>query len=388
MLNQITIKNFITHITLVTLALILTACSFFDKDNTPPPTPLTNFKAEIRPQLLWSAKTGSGPHDEYLKMSPAIGEVAIFTASTKGVVTSINKMNGRVNWQSDTRMSITTGPGIGDGIVVIGSRYGDVIALQQTSGRVLWKANVPGEILSKPAISQDIVVIKAVDGYIRALSVKDGRELWSFQQVEPNLILRGASAPLVRDRNIIVGFANGNLAKLSLDDGRLVWLQPIASPEGAFAIQRMIDIDADPILFEHHIYAATYQGKIASLDWVSGRLLWTHDISSYTGMIADATTVYISDAKSHVWAFDADSGLVKWRQTELEARGVSGPAIMENYVAMGDAEGYLHWLGKSDGHFAGRVYVGSAIYAAPIVENNVLYALTNNGDLRAYVLSR
>lgn len=388
MLKHITIKNLVTHFVLLTFALTLTACSFFDKDNTPQPTPLVNFRPEVIPQLLWSTKAGSGSGDEYLKMSPAIGDVAIFTASSKGTITAINKTNGRQFWQSDTRKAISTGPGIGDGIVVVCSRYGDVIALRQSDGKPIWRANVPGEILSKAAVADGIVVVKTVDGYVRALSVRDGSERWSLQQVEPNLILRGASAPLIRDRDIIVGFANGNLTKLSLTDGRMLWVQPIASPEGAFAIQRMIDIDADPILFEHRIYAATYQGKIASLDWTSGRLLWSHDISSYTGMIADANTVYISDARGHVWAFEAESGLVKWRQTELEARGVSGPANMGNYVVVGDAQGYLHWLGKADGHFAARVKVSSAVYAAPVVDNNVLYVLANNGNLRAYVLSR
>ena len=56
---------------------------------------------------------------------------------------------------------------------------------------------------------------------------------------------------------MIVGFANGNLAKLSLGSGDLHWIRPIATAEGAFAIQRMIDIDADPVLYGHNIYAAT-----------------------------------------------------------------------------------------------------------------------------------
>ena len=265
-------------------------------------------------------------------------------------------------------------------------RRGDVIALQESDGSVRWKVSIPGEILAAPAVSSHSVIVKSVDGYTRALSLQDGHELWSFQQVEPNLILRGSSAPLARYNDVIVGYANGNLAKLNGRDGQLQWMQSIAIPEGIFAIQRMIDIDADPIIYDHRIYAATYQGKISSLSWSTGSVHWSHDISSYTGMIADNNALYISDAKSYVWAFNADSGLVNWRQTELAARVVSGPAVMGNYVIVGDGEGYLHWLSKRDGHFAGRQSVGSAIYAAPIAENGVLYAITNKGYLVAYRL--
>lgn len=384
MLNKI-----IKTLAFITCTLLLTACSgFFEKDNVPGPKSLTKITPEIRPQRLWFIRAGSGgASDEYLKMSPAISETAIFTASIRGTVSSIDKSSGHINWQVDTKLPISSGPGVGDGIVVVGTRKGDVIALLQNNGGQRWKTVVPGEILAKPAVSQGYVIVKAVDGHLRALSTQDGRELWSAQQVEPALILRGSSEPLIRDRNVIVGFANGNLSKFSLGEGQLLWMHPIAISEGAFAIQRMIDIDANPVVFEHHVYAATYQGKITKVDGASGRPLWSHDISSYTGMIADNNAVYISDAKSHVWAFDADSGLINWRQTDLDARIVSGPAIMGNYVIVGDAQGYLHWLSKNDGHFAARDYVGSAIYAAPIVENNVLYALTNTGYLAAYKLS-
>ncbi|MBX3709296.1 MAG: outer membrane protein assembly factor BamB [Gammaproteobacteria bacterium] len=373
---------------LITFSLSLTACSgFFEKDNTPTPSPLINYTPEVAPQLLWSAKVGVGATgNDYLKMSPAVSEMAIYAASTNGTVTSINKATGRVNWQTNVRMPITTGPGVGNGIVVIGTRHGEITALQQINGRQRWKTSIPGELIAAPAVSDGAVVVKAVDGYTRALSVIDGHELWSFQQVEPNLILRGSSAPLIRNRNIIVGYANGNLAKLNLHDGQLLWLQAVAVPEGAFAIQRMIDIDADPIVYDYHIYVATYQGKISSLDWTSGQVRWTHDISSYTGMSADNDTVYVSDAKGHIWAFSADGGLVRWRQNKLEYRIISGPAIMGHYVVVGDAQGYLHWLSKRDGHFAGRVSLGSAVYAAPIAENNVLYTLTNSGYLSAYKL--
>jgi len=382
------VKNSKACVISIFFIFLLTACSgFFEKDNTPTPTPLAHFTPEVTPQLLWSTKVGEGtPADDYLKMSPTLGETAVFTASNNGTITALNKTNGRINWQTNLRLPVTTGPGVGDGIVVVGCHHGDIIALQQASGRELWKRTVPGEVIAKPAIGSGIVIVKAVDGYTRALSIRDGHELWAFQQVEPNLILRGSSAPLIRDHHVVVGYANGNLAKLSLQDGQLLWLQTVAIPEGAFAIQRMIDIDADPILFEHHLYVATYQGKISSLDWTSGRILWTHDISSYTGMIADDTTVYISDARGLVWAFSADSGLVSWRQNRLEYRIVSGPALMGNYIVIGDAEGYLHWLGKRDGHFAARVHLGSAIYTAPIVENNIIYTLTNNGYLAAYTL--
>lgn len=381
---HILIKNILI---VAVLTIILSACNgFFEKDNTPEPKPLTNIAAQIHPHRLWTVRTGSGTNDEYLKMSPALGERAVFTASKNGTLTAINKITGHMNWQVDTKLSLLAGPGIGDGIVVVGSRKGDVLALRQFDGKLLWKTNVPGEILAKPAVSNRVVVIKAINGDVRGFSTEDGSEVWRYQEAEPSMILRGASAPLITDQGLIIGFANGHLAKFNLNDGRLFWMQAVASPQGGFPIQRMIDIDANPVLYQHHLYAATYQGKIASLDWNDGHIRWSYDLSSYTGMVADEDTVFISDANSYIFAFNAESGMVNWRQADLYARIVSGPADMGPYIVVGDGQGFLHWLDKRDGRIVGREFAGSAIYASPIVENNVLYALTNNGYLMAYTL--
>lgn len=377
----------IKHIFLAALTLLLTACyGFFEKDNSPEPTALTNYKAEVAPRSLWSTSIGSSDN-EYLKLSPTLNGNSIFTSSVNGSVVATNKTNGQSQWRTNTNVTVTSGPGVGDGIVVIGSRKGDVIALNQQNGSVRFKTSVNGEVIAKPAIANNVVVIKTVDGNIHALSANDGHEVWGYQQAEPSLILRGSSSPLISGNNLFAGFANGTLSKLNLSTGQLDWSQPIASAEGAFSIQRMIDINADPIIYQHRIFAATFQGNIASLSWNSGEILWSHNISSYTGMTADGSAVYISDATGVVWAFGVDSGLVNWRQTNLTARKISGPANMGRYIVVGDGEGYIHWLNKSDGHFAAREHVGSSVLAAPIVDNNILYVLTSNGSLSAFTLS-
>lgn len=365
----------------------LSACSgFFDKDNTPKPHALVQFKPQIRPILAWKTSAGSGSGNEYLKMTPAMNDHAIFTSSTNGIVTSIAKNNGRTNWSTKTGFMLTTGPGAGNDIVVIGSMHGNVVALSEATGRTKWTTNVDAELIANPAVSQHHVILKALDGTVTAISTTDGHKLWSFKQSEPDLILRGSSTPLVHDGHVLVGFANGNLANASLSGGQINWVQQLAVPEGAFAIERMIDIDADPIINGHRIFAATYQGNIASLDWRAGKQLWTHKLSSYTGMTADSDAVYVSDAKSYVWSFGSNSGLVNWRQTDLAARNVSGPADIGNYIVVGDAEGYVHWLDKRDGHFAARDYLGGAILAKPLTDGRTLYVLAANGKLAAYQL--
>lgn len=366
----------------------LNACStFFDKDNTPAPTPLVDFTQQVPVRTLWYTRTGVGANNHYLKLMPAISGNAIFTSNQNGVVAANDIQTGKSLWQTNTGGALSGGAAVNADHVYVGGRDGDVYALNQSNGALVWKTQSSSEILAPAAASDGRVLVKTIDGRVTAFSTVDGHELWKYQETEPTLILRGSSAPQIARGAVIVGFENGDLVKLNLHNGREEWQRAIAEAQGLFAIQRMIDIDADPIIMGNRVYAATYQGHVAALDFSSGNELWSHDISSYAGIASDGRKVFVSDAKSHVWAFNANGGAVNWQQTKLEARTITGPALIGDYVVVGDAEGYLHWMSQQDGHFVARTRVsGSGILATPIVQQNVLYVYTKDGHLAAYTV--
>lgn len=381
-------KSILKKIIITTLSASLCACgSFFDKDNTLPPSPLVKFTPEAKPQTLWNKSTGWGSGEDFYTYVPAVTDSAIYTSSKNGGISATQKTTGKTLWRIDTQAPISAGPAATDQVVIVGTRSGDIIAVQASNGKVAWKTQTSSEILAAPVISHNIVLIKSIDGKLSAYSVTDGHALWQYQQPEPTLILRAASAPVISNEAVYSGFASGNLTKVSLRTGSLLWQQPIAIPEGMFAIQRMIDIDASPVVSGNRVYVATYQGQIAALDLTLGQIVWTHDLSSYTGMAVDNTRVYITDAKSHVWAFNKHTGKLDWEQTQLESRNLSGPALIDNTLVVGDAEGYLHWLNINDGHFVARNRVDlSGILTAPVVDHHVVYVVTKEGQLAAYTL--
>ena len=382
-------KKMIRNVTIAALSVTLCACSsFFDKDNTPTPAGLVAFTPEAKIQPVWYTSTGSGVDGEYLKLVPAITDQRIFTANKDGTVIATDKATGKTLWQSNTHTSLSAGPAAVSGLVIVGGRDGSVIALHQQNGDIVWQSKASSEILAAPTAAEGVVLVKSIDGKLSAFSETNGDPLWHYQQTEPSLILRGASVPQISQNAVYVGFANGTLSKLSLREGSLMWQQTVAIPEGSYPMQRMVDIDANPVIFDGRLFVATYQGRISALAPSTGTELWTYDISSYSGIAADQTRVYVSDAKSHIWAFDSESGAVDWRQPGLDARNITGPAVMGNYIVVGDAEGYLHWLNKKDGHFVARTKVSNGgIIAAPVVNNNILYVVTMDGHLAAYTVA-
>jgi outer membrane protein assembly factor BamB len=182
--------------TLVLMCVLLSACdAFFDKDNTPPPAKLNSFKESARPKLVWSTNTYASTGKNAVKLNLAIDGNRIYTAGYTGTILAIDKTSGKVLWKTSANAYISAGPDARDGLVVVASPAGDVIAVNENDGKLLWRNKVSTEVLASPTIANGIVLVKAIDGQLAGLSATDGRLLWNYEQTEPSLILRAASAP-------------------------------------------------------------------------------------------------------------------------------------------------------------------------------------------------
>jgi outer membrane protein assembly factor BamB len=112
--------------------------------------------------------------------------------------------------------------------------------------------------------------------------------------------------------------------------------------------------------------------------------LWQRQYSSFRQIAISGNSLFVTDVKGHVYAVDRNDGLELWSQLSLTNRGVTGPAVLGNYVVVGDFEGYLHWLDQDTGEMVARHHVdGSGIYSTPTVVNDVLYSQSRDGDLEA-----
>ena len=86
---------------------------------------------------------------------------------------------------------------------------------------------------------------------------------------------------MVTDNMVLSGFDSGKLIAFNSSNGSLVWEARIALPKGRTELERMVDIDGQPLLVGDVIYAVTYQGRLGALSRGTGRSLWFQDSSSH-----------------------------------------------------------------------------------------------------------
>ena len=359
---------------------------FGGSDNTVPPAPLKSVASPVGIRQLWETKVGSGAENQFIRLTPALADGRIYAASYDGTVTALDALSGQRVWEANTKLPISGGVGLSDKeLVLVGTDKGQVVALRQDDGQEVWRATVSSEVLAPPRAARGTVVVRTSDGKFTGLDARSGDRRWVSAHALPALSLRGNSAPVIVQNLVVAGLETGKLLVMSLDKGLPLTEKTVSPPQGRTEIERLIDIDSEPKIFGDTLYLVAYRGSVAAIDMRGGNPVWNRALSSYAGLDVDAQHVYVSDDADAVLALDRRDGGTLWKQGELGGRRLTAPAASDDYLVVGDFEGYLHWLDKNDGRIVGRIRAaGKAIVAPPIAAGNTIFVYGKNGALGAF----
>ncbi|QWF69481.1 outer membrane protein assembly factor BamB [Methylomonas paludis] len=359
---------------------------FSDDDTADPPAILAeDFQGETQVDMLWKENVGKGADQKNLKLIPVVANNRLFVADYNGRVQARETGDGELVWENKTEYTFAAGPGLGAELVIMGTSHGEVVAFDRITGLQKWSTPVSSEVLAVPVVAHGKVIIRTTDGKIIALREADGGFVWVAEYSVPALSIRGAGTPLVFDDKVIAGAANGKLIALQLVDGKTLWETTIAIPTGRSEVERLVDLDVDPIEARGSLFIASYQSGTASVAEGDGDVLWRNEsVSTYTGISADWRYLYISDSHGEVWQLDQRSGASLWKQKELHNRQLSAAIAYQNYVVAGDFEGYVHWLSTNDGKVMGRIKLTKApIETKPVIADGIVYIYAKDGTLAA-----
>src|SRR5690349_3290981 len=132
-------KHIIPIFALLTLNCSLTACSgFFEKDNIPTPTPLSNIHAEFTPQRVWTQRIGGAIGKDNRSFAPVIKNNIIYISNPDGTVAALHQRDGSVLWRTNTGHNLSTSPGVAGDLLAVVSSQGDLITLDAKSGAINW----------------------------------------------------------------------------------------------------------------------------------------------------------------------------------------------------------------------------------------------------------
>ncbi|AMA64701.1 Outer membrane protein assembly factor BamB precursor [Candidatus Arsenophonus lipoptenae] len=361
---------------------------------------LPKIKNQFNPSIVWSIPVGIGSGEYYSKLAPTYADYAVYAADRQGIVKAINFDSGKILWSIDLSKTvglftnhvsalISSGLTISGNNIYMGTETGKVIALNKNNGVVVWKTEVDGEVLSNPIISNTIVLIHTSNGVLYALDIQNGQIKWSINLETSIFSIRGKSSPSIVHGVAIIGSDNGRIVAIMLPQGEIIWQQYISEIHGVTEIDRLHDVNIMPLIDinRNNIFAIAYNGDLVAIDINSSKIIWKREIGSVNDIVGDKKNIYLVDQNDRVLSVRKNDGIILWIQNALLHRNLTDPVIYDDYLVIGDSEGYIHWLSIKDGHFVAQNKIDkSGLRSHPIIANNKLLIQSKNGTL--YLIKR
>lgn len=377
---------------------LLSSCSSNDVVEEPV-SELPEYEASIFPEEIWSHSAGDGVEDYYSQLRPAVRYGKVFVVDRSGLITAFEQNSGDKVWTQDLSKSLSEtlaqskSPRFSAGITAarnklfIGSETGAFVAVDANSGELLWQTYADGELLSVPTVGEGLVVVHTSSGKLEAFSLEDGQQMWSTTTRMPALTLRGTGAAAFESGGFFVGTADGKIAVVIRSNGQVAWEQAIYTPKGGNEFTRMADVDMKPLIIGETLYAVSFNGNLVAMEARTGRIIWTRKYSSFHELAHSGANLFVVDDFGRIYSVDRRNGLERWSNTELTNRTLTAPAVYDDYVVVGDFEGYLHFIDKRTGVLVGQLQVdSSAIFSQPVTTTDGIYVQTRDGKVAKIAL--
>lgn len=308
----------------------------------------------------WQAST-AGSKENPLDFKPHIEGDEIFVASRSGKINGISIETGKTIFSEKLDASLVSGVGTNLSTIFAATTSGEVIALDREDGTEKWRYAVGRSISSAPVGSDQSVIIRTIDGKIIALDQLSGEQIWALERPVASLSV-GLDAPsLVAGGGVVTGFSSGRVLACNVSTGQIFWEKRAFRPAGKNEIDRLIDIDATPVLAGQVAIVGAMKGGLIAYLLKNGEALWRNSEAGTRKNIAvHEQHIAVTQPASLVSLLDINTGTLIWQQKQLRGHGLTAPIITENSVIVGSLDGDLYFLDKADGSITSKYHLTSA----------------------------
>ncbi|MBL9069241.1 MAG: PQQ-binding-like beta-propeller repeat protein [Sphingopyxis sp.] len=352
---------------------------------------------------VWEASIAGSTNKQRLASAPVVAGGKLFAVDTDAVVSAFDADTGAKLWSvaigstgKDFKNSLFGGGAAVDGTVVYAtSGVGDVTALNVADGAVLWKAKPAGPLRGAPTVAFGDVFVISQDNQIFALSAANGAVQWqATASLEAGSIF-GAGSPAAGQGTIVAGYSSGEVQAYRYENGRDLWEDALARTSMALSVSTLSDVDADPVIDRGRVFALGQGGRMASYELVTGQRSWEISIAGISTPYVVGEWVYAMTDDGKLLCVARSNGKVRWMQqlaryrVEKEKKKKdpirwTGPILAGGRLLAVNSEGHLVEFSPADGSTLATTEFKAPLSQAPVVANNTLYVLADDGRITAW----
>jgi outer membrane protein assembly factor BamB len=354
-----------------------------------------------KPKVAWSASIGRGSTKRRkLVAQPIVKNNVVFTMDATSKVTAFNLANGKSYWNRDlvplSERDGYFGGGIAyfKGALFITTGFAEIHSLSAREGAGRWRKPLPAPSRAAPTVSGGLVFVVTIDNQVLAFDVIDGKEVWKHQGAKSQTSLLGGSSPAVHGNTVLVGLSSGEVLALDAETGRVLWsdsLSPFGGGSEAL-LSTISAVKAAPVIDRNFAFVLSHAGRMAAFDFLRGVQVWESEVGGQQSPAVGPDHVFVITAQGRMAALERTTGVARWVrelskfENRQKTRAITwyGPVLAGNKLVLASSHGLMAYVSPYSGKVIGIEKLGTAVVTSPIVVNNTLLILNENGRLIAY----
>lgn len=225
------------------------------------------------------------------------------------------------------------------------------------------------------------------------ISLKESSQIWaSFNYISKDDFV---FSPVIKDDKIFLLNSSGSLLAYNLTTKKRIWKSRV------FQRKFLKNYQNPKIYYSNEkIFAIAGINKIAAVNAVDGKVLWSKDIASIpvSAPVCDGESVFVTTNDNKIYALNADDGKLQWvvsailRNTAI--LGAADPIIYQDFVIASFSSGEIYKINKKTGEtlWSQDLNVSKAnssdfylndIDATSIIKDETVYSIGNGGLMMA-----
>jgi outer membrane assembly lipoprotein YfgL len=355
---------------------LVSACSLMS--DKPKPAALETLSPSAAATLLWSASDGRID----FPMQPALAAGRVATAASDGTVTVRDLQRAAPLWSAKAPARLAAGVGFDGERAAVVTTENELVVM--ASSKVLWRKRLASRVSTAPLVAGERVFILGLDRAVEAYDAIDGRYLWRLQRSTDPLSVNLNGVLMAMGDMLVVG-QGARLVGVDPNRGSIRWDLPLATPRGSNEVERLADLVGPAHRDGNVICARAFQSAVACADVARVALRWTRNAGGTHAVGGHSSVIVGADASDRMSGWRAESGELLWSHERLLHRDLGGVSAWDRWVAVGDAQGFVHVLDPVSGQTAMRLSTdGGAIDAAPRVAGKLMVVATRKGGVHVW----
>jgi outer membrane protein assembly factor BamB len=217
---------------------------------------------------------------------------------------------------------------------------------------------------------------------VYALTDSQGKEVWHFShRGDEKMTVRGTAGPAPYGNEVYQGFSDGSEVALSLAKGDVLWQKKLRSRD------RFYDVDMTAYVDDVAVIAASFDGRLMSLNRMTGDTRWILAVGSYGGFVVEENRVYFAGLDNKFYAVDRENGHILW-STPFDGGVALTPARVGDALVFSTSSDPVYIVDRKTGEILARTVLGTGSLAGAAAVDDWFYCLSNYGNLYSFQLRK